>query len=426
MEKKYRFETLQVHAGQSVDKTTGARALPIYQTSSYVFDNTEHGAKLFALEQAGNIYTRLGNPTTSAFEERIAALEGGVAAVATASGMSAELMAILNVAQAGDNVVSTSYLYGGTFTLMKYTLPRMGIETRFAQGDNPESIAQLIDENTKVIYLETIGNPEFNIPDFEAISAIAKSHGIALFVDNTFGAGGYLCQPFKWGANVVIHSATKWIGGHGTTLGGVIVDGGNFDWGNGRYPLLSEPSESYHGFEYLKNCGSLAYAIRLRCEVLRDMGACISPFNSFMLTQGLETLSLRVERCTENALGIAQWLESHPKIEQVSYPGLKSSKYNSLAEKYLHNGFGGVLSFRIKGNMSQTAKFTDSLQLVSLLANVGDAKSLIIHPASTTHAQLTEQEMATAGVYPNLLRFSVGIEHIDDIKADIEQALNQI
>lgn len=424
--KNFRFETLQVHAGQQPDPVTGSRALPIYQTTSYVFDSAEQGAARFALQEGGNIYTRLGNPTTDVFEQRIAALEGGTAAVAAASGMAAQMLAFSNIAGVGDNIVSTSFLYGGTYSQFKHTFSRIGIEVRFANGDDPKSIESLIDARTKAIYLETIGNPAFNVPDFEPIAELARKHGIAVVVDNTFGAGGYLCRPIEWGANVVTHSATKWIGGHGTSLGGVIVDGGNFDWGNGKYPALSEPSEGYHGFNFWQACGATAFAVRTRCEGLRDMGACISPFNSFMLTQGLETLSLRVQRSVDNALEIAHWLEAHPKVESVSYPGLASSKYHTLAKKYLRNGFGGVLTFRVKGTAAQASKIVDNLHLISHLANVGDAKTLLIHPASTTHAQLNEQELTASGVHPNLLRLSLGIEHVDDIREDLDEALKSL
>lgn len=424
--RNYHFDTLQVHAGQAPDPTTGSRAVPIYQTTSYVFSDAQEGADRFALKKFGNIYTRLTNPTTAVFEDRIAALEGGTAAVATASGLSAQFLAISNLAEAGDNIVSTSYIYGGTHNQFKVALRRFGIEVRFADGDDVRSIASLIDPRTKAIYLETIGNPEFNVPDFEPIVELARKHDIAVITDNTFGAGGYLFRPIEWGVNVVTHSATKWIGGHGTSLGGVVVDGGNFDWGNGRYPLLSEPSEGYHGFNFWKECGKTAFATRTRCEGLRDIGPCISPFNAFLLTQGLETLSLRVQRSVDNALAVAEWLEKHPKIEHVSYPGLKSSKYHTLAKKYLRNGFGGVLTFRVKGSAEQASKIVDNLGLISHLANVGDAKTLLIHPASTTHAQLGEQELAASGVYPNLLRLSLGIEHIDDIKEDLNEALKHL
>lgn len=430
--KKLHFETLQVHAGQSVDPATGSRTVPIYQTTSYVFPDAQEGADRFALRKFGNIYSRLTNPTTAVFEERVAALEGGTAAVATSSGLAAQFLAVGNLAEAGDNIVSTSYLYGGTYNQFKVAFRRMGIEARFAQGDTVENIARLIDGKTKAIYLETIGNPEFNVPDFEPIAELARKHGIALVVDNTFGAGGYLCQPLRWGANVVTHSATKWIGGHGTSLGGVVVDGGNFDWGNGKYPAFSEPTESYHGLKIWETFGAdspfgnIAFAIRTRTEGLRDLGPCISPFNSFQLIQGLETLSLRVQRTVENALELAEWLEQHPKVESVNYPGLKGNPHHLLAKKYLRHGFGGVLSFRVKGDAGQTAKVIGQLELISHLANVGDAKTLIIHPASTTHAQLTEAEQVRSGVFPNLLRLSVGIEHIDDIKADLDQALQRL
>lgn len=426
MNNDYRFETLQVHAGQQPDPATGACALPIYQTSSYVFDNAQQGAARFALREEGDIYTRLSNPTTSVFERRMAALEGGTAAVATASGMAAQFLALGNLVGMGDNIVSTSFLYGGTTSQFKYTFARMGVEVRFAQGDDVQSIASLIDTRTRAIYIETIGNPEFNVPDFEPIVELGRRHGIAVVTDNTFGAGGYLCRPIEWGVNVVTHSATKWIGGHGTSLGGVVVDGGNFDWGNGRYPALSQPSEAYHGFNFWKECGATAFAARTRCEGLRDIGSCLSPFNAFLLTQGLETLSLRVQRSVDNALEIAGWLERHPKIEHVSYPGLASSKYHALAKKYLRNGFGGVLTFRVKGTSAQAAKIVDNVRLISHLANVGDARTLLIHPASTTHAQLNEQELTASGVYPNLLRLSLGIEHVDDIREDLNEALNQL
>ena len=421
-----RFETLQVHAGQQADPATGSCAVPIHQTVAYTFESAEKSAAVFALTEPGYIYTRLNNPTTAVLEERIAALEGGTGAVATASGMAAQMLAITNIAQAGDNIVSTSYLYGGTTNQFKYTLRRLGIEVRFAQGDDPKSISTLIDDRTRAIYIETIGNPAFNIPDFEAIAEIGRKHGIAVIADNTFGAGGYLCQPIKWGANVVLHAATKWIGGHGNSMGGVAIDGGNFDWGNGRYPLISEPSEGYHGFNFWENCGDQAFAVRARCEVLRDTGACQSPFNSFLLLQGLETLSLRVQRSVDNALEMAQWLEKHPKIESVNYPGLKSSPFHDLAKKYLTNGFGGVLTFRVKGSAEQASSLLNHLEIISHLANVGDTRSLLVHPASTTHSQLNERELVASGVYPNMLRFSLGIEHIDDLKEEIGNALKRL
>jgi O-acetylhomoserine/O-acetylserine sulfhydrylase len=432
MSKKH-FETLQIHAGQEPDPTTGSRAVPIYQTTAYSFKSAEHGANLFGLREFGNIYTRLQNPTTDVFEKRMAALEGGVAAVATSSGQAAQFIAINNLATAGDNIISTSYLYGGTYNQFKVAFARMGIEVRFADGDNVDSIASLIDEKTKAIYLETIGNPEYNIPDFEAIIAVASKSDIPVVVDNTFGQGGYLFNPIEWGASVVTHSATKWIGGHGTTMGGVIIDGGNFNWGNGKYPMFSEPSEGYHGLNFWEvfgdqgPFGNIAFAIRCRVEGLRDLGPTNSPFNSFLLLLGLETLSLRAERTNANALELARWLAQHPKVEKVNYPGLEDNKYHALAKKYLKNGgFGGVLSFFVKGDVSQTAKVIDNLSLISHLANVGDAKTLIIHPASTTHQQLSDEEQLASGVYPNLLRVSVGIEHIEDIKADLDEALKHL
>ncbi len=424
------FETLQLHAGQQIDPTTKARAVPIYQTTSYGFDNSEHAANLFGLKAFGNIYTRIMNPTTDVFEQRIAALEGGVAALATGSGQAAQFLALNNILQAGDNFIATTYLYGGTYNQFKVAFKRLGIEARFADGDDPESFIKHIDKNTKAIYLETIGNPRLNIPDFKKIAAIAKEYDLPLIVDNTFGAGGYLFRPLEHGANIVVESATKWIGGHGTSIGGVIVDGGNYNWGNGKFPQFTEPSEGYHGLKFWDIFGegnplglpNIAFAIRARVEGLRDFGPSLSPFNSFLLLQGLETLSLRVQRHVDNALNLAQWLEAHPQVEFVWYPGLKSSPYNELAKKYLTNGFGGVLNFGIKGGVENGRKFIDSLKLVSHLANVGDAKTLAIHPASTTHEQLSDVERAASGVLPNLVRISVGIEHIDDIKADFEQA----
>lgn len=432
MAKTYHFETLQLHAGQEIDPTTGARAVPIYQTTSYGFKDATHGANLFALKEFGNIYTRIMNPTTDVFEKRVAALEGGVAALATASGQSAQFLALNNILQAGDNFVSTSFLYGGTHNQFKVAFKRLGIEVRFAQGDKVESFEKLIDENTKAIYLETIGNPEFNVPDFEAIAKLTRKFDIPLVVDNTFGAAGYLCQPIAHGASVVTASATKWIGGHGTSIGGVIVDAGNYNWGNGKYPQFTEPSEGYHGLNFWEtfgaesSFGNIAFIIRARVEGLRDFGPAISPFNSFLLLQGLETLSLRVQRTVDNALTLSQWLEQHEQVESVSYVGLESSPYHALANKYLKNGFGGVLSFRIKGGKEKAEAFVNSLELVSHLANVGDAKTLIIHPASTTHQQLSEEEQLAAGVYPSLLRVSVGIEHIDDIRGDFEQAFAKV
>jgi O-acetylhomoserine (thiol)-lyase len=431
-EQALRFETLQLHAGQEVDKTTHSRALPIYQTSSYVFEDAKDGADLFGLRKFGNIYTRLMNPTTDVFEKRVAALEGGISGLATSSGQSAQFIALNNILQVGDNFVSTSHLYGGTYNQFKSQFKRLGIEARFTPNDTPEAFEALIDDNTKAIYLETIGNPELNVPDFDAIAAVAKKYDIPLIVDNTFGAGGFLFRPIEHGAAVVVASATKWIGGHGTSLGGIIVDSGNFNWGNGKFPSFSEPSESYHGLVFSDvfgiggPFGNIAFNIRARVEGLRDWGNALSPFNSFLLVQGLETLSLRLERTVENALALAQWLEKHPKVEYVNYPGLKSSKYNDLAKKYFKNGFGGVLTFKVKGDAGNADTLIDNVKLLSHLANVGDAKSLIIHPAATTHEQLSAEEQKATGVEPGLVRISVGIEHIEDIKADLEQAFSKI
>jgi O-acetylhomoserine/O-acetylserine sulfhydrylase len=429
-----RFETLQLHAGQEVDPTTGSRAVPIYQTTSYVFKNSEHGANLFALKEFGNIYTRIMNPTTDVFEKRIAALEGGVAALATGSGQAAQFLALNNILQAGDNFVSTTFLYGGTYNQFKVAFKRLGIDVRFAEGDTVEAFEKHIDKKTKALYLETIGNPGFNIPDFEAIGALARKHDLPLIVDNTFGAAGYLFRPLEHGANVVVESATKWIGGHGTTIGGVIVDGGNYNWGNGKFPQFTEPSEGYHGLKFWDVFGegnplglpNIAFIIRARVEGLRDFGPSQSPFNSFLLLQGLETLSLRVQRAADNALALAQWLEQHPQVESVNYPGLQSSTYHKLAKKYLRNGFGSVLSFTVRGSKENATGLVDHLKLVSHLANVGDAKTLIIQPSATTHQQLSDEEQITTGVLPNLLRISTGIEHIDDIKADLEQAFKKV
>ncbi|HUQ65270.1 MAG TPA: O-acetylhomoserine aminocarboxypropyltransferase/cysteine synthase [Flavitalea sp.] len=429
-----RFETLQLHAGQKIDPTTKSRAVPIYQTTSYGFDSSEHAANLFGLREFGNIYTRIMNPTTDVFEQRIAALEGGVAALATGSGQAAQFLALNNILQPGDNFISTTYLYGGTYNQFKVSFKRLGIDVRFANGDDVESFVPHIDKNTKAIYLETIGNPRLNIPDFQKFADLAKEYDLPLIVDNTFGTAGYLFRPIEWGANIVVESATKWIGGHGTTIGGVIVDGGNYNWGNGKFPQFTEPSEGYHGLKFWDVFGegnplglpNVAFAIRARVEGLRDFGASQSPFNAFLLLQGLETLSLRVERHSQNALSLATWLESHPDVEYVEYPGLASHPYNSLAKKYLTNGFGGILNFAVKGGKENAAKFIDNLKLASHLANVGDAKTLAIHPATTTHEQLSEAEQKAAGVIPNSVRISVGIEHIEDIKADFDQAFSKI
>jgi len=423
-----KFETLQIHAGQEVDPTTGSRAVPIYQTTSYVFNSSEHGANLFALKEFGSIYTRLMNPTTDVFEKRVAALEGGVAALGVSSGQAAQFIALNNILQAGDNFVTSSFLYGGTHNQFKVAFKRLGIEARFAKGDDPQSIDSLINDKTKAIYLETIGNPSFSIPDFEKIAEIAKKHDLPLIVDNTFGAAGYLFRPLEHGANIVVQSATKWIGGHGTSIGGVIVDGGNYNWGNGKFPQFTEPSEGYHGLVFNSvfgiggPFGNIQFIIRARVEGLRDFGPSQSPFNSFLLLQGLETLSLRVQRHVDNALELAKWLESHPQVDKVEYPGLASSLTHERAKKYLKNGFGAVLSFEVKGGKEAAIKFVNNLKLISHLANVGDTKTLIIQPSATTHQQLSDSEQLAAGVKPSSLRVSVGIEHIDDIKADLEQA----
>ncbi len=430
--RNYSFDTLQLHAGQEADPSTGARAVPIYQTTSYLFKDAEHAANLFGLKEFGNIYTRIMNPTTDVFEKRIAALEGGVAAVATASGQAAQFTAITNILEAGDNLVSTSFLYGGTYNQFKVQFKRIGINVKFVSGDKAEDFDNAIDDKTKAIFIETIGNPEFNIPDFEAIAAVAAKHDIPLIVDNTFGAAGYLFRPLEHGANILVESATKWIGGHGTSVGGVIVDGGNYNWGNGKFPQFTEPSEGYHGLVFWDVFGSdgpfgnIAFAIRARVEGLRDYGASLSPFNAFLLLQGLETLSLRVQRHVDNALEIAKWLESHPQVEKVNYPGLPSSRYYPLAKKYLKKGSGGVLSFIIKGGAEAADGLINNLELISHLANVGDAKTLIIHPASTTHQQLTDDEQASSGVVQGLIRLSVGIENIDDIKSDLEQGFASV
>ena len=406
--------------------------MPIYQTTSYTFDSAEHGAKLFALQQFGNIYTRIMNPTTDVFEQRIAALEGGVAAVATASGQAAQFLAISTIAQAGDNIVSTSLLYGGTYNQFKVTLPRLGIGVKFVEGDDPEAFRKLIDDKTKALYVETIGNPGSNVPDFERIAKIAHEHGIPLIVDNTFGAGGYLARPIDFGADIVVASATKWIGGHGTSIGGVIVDSGKFDWGNGKFPLFTEPSPGYHGLKFWEvfgkdgPFGNIAFAIRARVEGLRDLGPSQSPFNSFLLLQGLETLSLRVERHNQNANALAHWLRAHPQVANVNYLGFTEHPSHLRAKKYLKHGFGSVFTFEVLGGKEAAEGFINGLKLASHLANVGDAKTLVIQPSATTHQQLSEAEQKSAGVTPGLIRVSVGIEHIEDIVADFAQALEGV
>lgn len=432
MSANYRFETLQLHAGQEIDPTTGSRAVPIYQTTSYGFKSAEHGANLFALKEFGNIYTRLMNPTTDVFEKRVAALEGGVAGLAVASGQAAQFIALNNILEAGDNFVSSPHLYGGSYNQFKVAFKRLGIEVRFAATDDTQDFEAKIDKNTKAIYLESIGNPSFSIPDFEKLSLIAQKYDLPLIVDNTFGAAGYLFKPLEHGAHIVVQSATKWIGGHGTSIGGVIIDGGNYNWGNGKFKQFISPSEGYHGlvfndvFGIGSDFGNIQFIIRARVEGLRDFGPAISPFNSFLLIQGLETLSLRVQRHVDNALALATWLENHEAVSKVFYPGLESSPYHQNAKKYLKNGFGAVLSFELHGGKEQAVQFVNELQLVSHLANVGDAKTLIIQPSATTHQQLSDAEQAAAGITPQLLRVSVGIEHIDDIKADFEQAFEKL
>jgi len=432
-EHNLRFETLQLHAGQESDPATGSRAVPIYQTTSYEFDDTEHAADLFGLKEMGNIYTRIMNPTSDVFEKRIAALERGAAAVATASGQSAQFLAIATIAEAGNNIVSTSFLYGGTYNQFNVTLPRLGIDVNFVEDDKLESYEAAIDDDTKAIYLESIGNPRGNVPDFEGLSDLAQKHGIPLIVDNTFGAGGAICQPIKHGANIVTESATKWIGGHGTSIGGVIIDAGNFDWGNGNFPIFTEPSPGYHGLKFWDTFGpdspfgNIAFAIRARVESLRDFGAAQSPFNSFLLLQGLETLSLRTERHCENALKLAKWLQKQEVVDWVSYTGLPDHPYHERAQKYLNPGkFGAVLTFGTKGGFDSAQTFIENVELASHLANVGDAKTLVIHPASTTHQQLSADAQAASGVTPDLIRVSVGIEHIDDIIEDFEKAFSKI
>ena len=433
MSSNLHFETLQLHAGQEeVDPTTRSRAVPIYQTTSYTFKDSEHGANLFALKEFGNIYTRIMNPTTDVFEKRVAALEGGVAALAVSSGQAAQFLALHNILEAGDNFVSSPNLYGGTYNQFKVAFKRLGIEARFAENEDVANYEKLIDENTKAIYCETLSNPSFLVPDFENLAQLARKYDLPLIVDNTFGAAGYLFRPLEHGANVVVQSATKWIGGHGTSIGGVIVDGGNYNCGNGKFPQFTEPSEGYHGLVFWDVFGSngpfgnIAYIIRARVEGLRDMGPALSPFNAFLLLQGLETLSLRVQRTVENALALAQWLEQHPAVEWVNYPGLESHPTHARARKLLKHGYGGVFSFTLKGSKEAATKFVDNLKLVSHLANVGDSKTLIIQPSATTHQQLSEAEQVAAGVTPNLLRVSVGIEHINDIKADFEQAFAKV
>lgn len=426
MTKQYKFDTLQVHAGQEVDPTTGSRAVPIYQTTSYVFKDTDHAADLFALKDEGNIYTRIMNPTTDVFEKRMAALEGGVGALGVASGSAAITYAILNIAGTGDNIVSANTLYGGTFNLFAATLPRLGIKTTFVNPDNIENFDKAIDSNTKAIYIESIGNPGINLIDIEGVAEIAHANGIPLIIDNTFGTP-YLIKPIDFGADIVVHSATKFIGGHGTSIGGVIIDSGKFDWTNGgKFPVLTEPDPSYHGVSYTESFGSAAYIVKARVQLLRDTGAAISPFNSFLLLQGLETLSLRVEKHVYNTRKIIKYLKSQTQVNWINYPELEDSKYYNLAKKYLPKGSGSIFTFGIKGGLKTGKKFIDNLEIFSLLANVADAKSLIIHPASTTHAQLSEDEQRQSGVSPDMIRVSVGIEDVEDLISDLDQAFKGI
>lgn len=421
-ETKLNLATLAVHAGQKVDPTTNSRAVPIYQTTSYVFNSTEHAANLFGLKEFGNIYTRIMNPTWDVFEQRVAALEGGVAALATASGSAAITFSILNIARAGDEIVSANSLYGGTYNLFAHTLPKFGITTTFVDPIDPENFRKAITAKTKAVYLETIGNPKLDIPDFEAIAAIAHEAGVPLIVDNTL-ASPYLFRPLEYGADIVVHSATKFIGGHGTSIGGIIVDGGKFNWANGNFPEFTSPDPSYHGLVYWEALGNISYIIKARVQIMRDIGASLSPFNAFLFLQGLETLHVRMDRHSENALAVAKFLEKHPAVTWVSYPGLESHPSYEKAKKYLPNGVGAILTFGIKGGSAAAEKLIDSLKIYSLLANVGDAKSLVIHPASTTHSQLTPAEQITAGVTDDLVRLSVGIEDVRDLIADLDQGL---
>jgi len=419
------FETLALHAGQQPDPTTGARAVPIYQTTSYQFKDTDHAARLFGLQEFGNIYTRIMNPTTDVLEQRIAALEGGVGALALASGQAAETLGILNVAGAGDNIVSSSDLYGGTYNLFRHTFPKLGITTRFVDARDHEGFRRAIDDRTKLVFLELIGNPRLDIVDLQTIANIAHEHGVAVMVDSTT-ATPYLCRPFEWGADIVVHSGTKYLGGHGTSIAGLLVDSGKFDWTNGRYPEFTTPDPSYHGLVYTQAFGNLAYILKVRVQLLRDIGACLSPFNSFLLLQGIETLGLRMERHSQNALAVAQFLKEHSKVEWVLYPGLPDHPSYALAQKYMPKGQSGIVGFGIKGGRAAGAKFINSLRLFSHLANIGDAKSLAIHPASTTHSQLTPDEQRLTGVTDDFVRLSVGIETIDDIIADLDQALAKV
>ena len=422
-ERQLGFETVSLHGGQTPDPTTNACAVPIYQTSSFVFNDTNHAANLFALKEPGNIYSRIMNPTQDVFEQRVALLEGGVGALATASGQAAITYAILNIAQAGDEIVASGSLYGGTYTLFAYTFAKLGIKVHFVNVDKPEEFRSKITDKTKALYTETIGNPQINVADLEKIASIAHENGLPLIVDNTF-ASPYLCRPIEHGADIVVHSATKFIGGHGTSIGGIIVDSGNFDWDNGKFLGLSQPDPSYHGIVYTEACGKAAYITKARVSLLRDTGAALSPFNSFLFLQGLETLPLRMERHVENAKRVAEFLDQHKLVTWVNYPSLAKSPYHALAQKYLPKGAGAIFTFGVKGGLAEGEKFINNLKLFSHLANVGDAKSLVIHPASTTHQQLDEESQRAAGISPDMIRLSIGLETIDDLLYDLDQALN--
>lgn len=422
---EYGFDTLQLHAGQKPDPETGSRTVPIYQTTSYVFEDTDHAARLFALEEEGNIYSRIMNPTNNVMEERIAALEGGVGALAVSSGMAAENIALTNITREGQEIVSGSSIYGGTFNLFKHTFPKLGIEVKFADSTAPDSFKEKITENTRALYVETIGNPQLVVPDFEKLAEIAHNAGIPLVVDNTF-ATPYLCKPFEYGADIIIHSTTKYIGGHGTSIGGIIVDSGSFDWTNGKFPELTQPDPSYHGLVYTDHFGEAAFIAKARVQLLRDYGSCLSPFNSFLFLQGLETLSLRMDKHSTNALQVAEFLKDDDRVSWVNYPGLFDHDTHEMAKKYLDKGFGGMITFGIRGGREAGIKFIENLELISHLANVGDAKSLAIHPASTTHQQLSEEEQRSSGVLPDMIRLSIGIETAEDIISDLDRALAKI
>jgi O-acetylhomoserine (thiol)-lyase len=423
-DRAFGFETLALHAGQIPDRETGARAVPLYQSTSFVFDSAEHAASLFNLQTFGNVYTRLSNPTTAVFEERMAALEGGRAAVATATGQAAEMVALLNICQAGDHIVSSSRLYGGTHTMFAVNFPRLGLETTFVDPDDPENFRRAIRPNTKAVFSETLGNPALNVIDIAAVGAVAREAGVPLIVDNT-AASPYLCQPLKHGADIVVHSATKFIGGHGTTMGGVVVESGKFPWDNGKFPSMTEPSAGYHGVRFFETFGDFGFTMKARMEVMRVFGPTISPFNAWMLLQGLETLPVRMDRHCANTVGVAAYLQSHPKVAWVNFPGLEGNRYHDLARRYMPKGAGALLAFGIRGGFEAGVRFIEGLQFVSHLANIGDAKSLVIHPASTTHRQLSEADQVKAGVPPDMVRLSIGLESLDDILWDLGQALDR-